>query len=177
MGGIEVPFQVQVEYDKSDFLAFSKLHYKTKARTKWIILLICAAVLCFLEILMLILSFQFIQKDTMLILLMTLIPLLIAEILFMPRLGAGVMAKTNKKLGICTMSFGEDEASVQSSSMRSVYLYDAFDSLYHAGDAFYLYLNRQQAIIIPERCFVEGDPAAFGDFISEKTGLELKEIK
>ena len=33
------------------------------------------------------------------------------------------------------------------------------------------------AIVIPERCFIQGDPAAFGAFLAEKTGLEVKEIK
>ena len=28
-----------------------------------------------------------------------------------------------------------------------------------------------------ERCFIQGDPAAFGGFLAEKTGLEVKEIQ
>ena len=57
-----------------------------------------------------------------------------------------------------------------------MYQYGAFESIFHGKEAFYLYLNRQQALVIPERCFTHGDPSAFGAFLAEKTGLTVEEV-
>ena len=36
--------------------------------------------------------------------------------------------------------------------------------------------DKGHVFILPERCFTQGDPAAFGRFMAEKTGLTVKEI-
>ena len=61
--------------------------------------------------------------------------------------------------------------------MDGKFAYSAFKELYHSGAAYYLYIDKAHAIVLPERCFTQGDPAAFGSFIAGKTGLEVKEIK
>jgi hypothetical protein len=58
-----------------------------------------------------------------------------------------------------------------------VYLYTAFCDFCRSAGTFYLYIDPGHAMILPEGSFAEGDPAAFGAFITEKTGLTLKEIK
>ena len=73
--------------------------------------------------------------------------------------------------------FGEDEAEVEMNHMSGKYAYSAFSELYHSGGVYYLYIDKGHSLILPERCFTQGDPAAFGAFISEKTWLEVKEIK
>lgn len=55
--------------------------------------------------------------------------------------------------------------------------YAGISDVYHHGNSFYLLMPYRVAMILPERCFTQGDPAAFGAFIAEKTGLEVKEIK
>ena len=54
--------------------------------------------------------------------------------------------------------------------------YDAYCDLVHYRDTYYLYIDKRKAQIVPERCFTQGDPAAFGSFMAEKTGLTVKEI-
>ena len=61
--------------------------------------------------------------------------------------------------------------------MDGKFAYSAFKELYHSEGAYYLYIDKAHAVVLPERCFTQGDPAAFGPFIAEKTGLEVKEIK
>ena len=75
------------------------------------------------------------------------------------------------------MDFGEQEANIRNRTSQTIYQYSGFDSVCHSDGAYYLFINRQQALVIPERCFVEGDPAAFGAFLAEKTGLEVKEMR
>ena len=55
--------------------------------------------------------------------------------------------------------------------------YDAYCDLVHYRDTYYLYIDKRKAQIIPERCFTQGEPAAFGPFMADKTGLQVKEIK
>ena len=61
--------------------------------------------------------------------------------------------------------------------MNAQYAYTAFSALYHSRGNYYLYVDKGHAFVLPERCFTRGDPAEFGAFIAEKTGLEMKEIK
>ena len=51
--------------------------------------------------------------------------------------------------------------------------YAAIISIYH-GKGCYFFMSKFINVILPERCFVEGDPAAFGAFLEEKTGLKVK---
>ena len=60
---------------------------------------------------------------------------------------------------------------------KNVYTWFAFCELYHSGAYYYLYVDKAHAIVLPERSFTQGDPAAFGPFVEEKTGLKFKEIK
>lgn len=55
--------------------------------------------------------------------------------------------------------------------------YAGITDVYHNGNCFFLILPFRVGMILPERCFTQGDPAAFGAFLAEKTGLEIKEIK
>jgi hypothetical protein len=167
---------MHVEYEKADFVAFAKAHDKTKNRKQRILQLFLVGLCCLLEILMIAFYVSFGDAGTHMIVLMILIPVLGAEMLLMPRILALTMAKTNRKIGSIDMCFGENEVSARRAVESTVYQYNAFESIIHANGAFYLYINRQQALVIPERCFVEGDPAAFGAFLTEKTGLEVKEL-
>ena len=73
--------------------------------------------------------------------------------------------------------FGDEEVQQKLNDMDGKFAYSAFKELYHSKGAYYLYIDKAHAVVLPERCFTQGDPAAFGRFIAEKTGLEVKEIK
>ena len=169
-------FTMHVEYEKADFLAYAKAHNKVKNKKNRILQIVLAALCGLLAFGMLLFWRSFGYLSTEMVVLLVLLPLLGAEMLWLPRILALSMVKTYRKIGSIDMCFGENEVSVQRAVESTVYQYGAFDSLYHGEGAFYLYLNRQQALVIPERCFTQGDPAAFGAFLTEKTGLTVKEI-
>lgn len=170
-------FTMHVEYEKTDFLAYSKAHSKAKNKKNRILQIVLAVLCALLAIAMLFFRLCFGYLTTEMIVLLVLMPILGAEMLWLPQILALSMLKTYRKMGSIEMRFDENDVSVQREVESTVYQYGAFDSLYHGVGAFYLYLNRQQALVIPERCFTQGDPAAFSAFLNEKTGLEVKEIK
>ena len=169
-------FAMHVEYEKADFVAYIKAHDKTKNRKQRISQFILAGLCFLLEIPMILLCVAG-EPGTHIIVLMVLMPILGGEMLLMPWILAATMAKTYRKTGSIDLCFGEEDVSARRTVESTVYQYGAFESIFHGKEAFYLYLNRQQALVIPERCFTHGDPAAFGAFLAEKTGLEVKEIK
>ena len=78
-------FQAKVDYTKSDFVAFSKVHLRTKMKKQRIVQLVCAAVCCLMEILLIVTTILYRVKDTTFIVLMVLMPILAAEMLLLPR--------------------------------------------------------------------------------------------
>ena len=169
-------FTMHVEYEKTDFLAYSKAHSKAKNKKNRVLQIVLAVLCALLAAAMLFFWLSFGYLTTEMIVLLVLMPILGAEMIWLPQILA-LMLKTYRKMGSIEMRFDENEVSVQREVESTVYQYGAFDSLYHGVGAFYLYLNRQQALVIPERCFTQGDPAAFGAFLAGKTGLEVREIK
>ena len=93
------------------------------------------------------------------------------------RMLAGKMLETNSKLLKGTFRFTDDEVQESAEHMSGNYAYTSFWKLYHSQGIYFLYIDKGHVFILPERCFTQGDPAAFGSFIAEKTGLEVKEIK
>ena len=170
-------FTMHVEYEKTDFLAYSKAHSKAKNKKNRVLQIVLAVLCALLAAAMLFFWLSFGYLTTEMIVLLVLMPILGAEMIWLPQILALSMLKTYRKMGSIEMRFDENEVSVQRAVESTVYQYGAFDSLYHGEGAFYLYLNRQQALVIPERCFTQGDPAAFGAFLAGKTGLEVREIK
>ena len=172
-----MPFAMHVEYEKSDFLAFARAHNRVKNKVNRILQIVLTVLCGLLAVAMLLFWRSFGYLSTQMIVLLVLMPILATEMLWLPRILVLSMVKTYRKIGSIDISFDENEVRLQRSVESTVYQYGAFDSLYHGQEAFYLYLNRQQALVIPERCFIQGDPDDFGRFMAEKTGLPLKEIK
>lgn len=172
-----MPFMIHVEYEKADFLAYAKAHSKVKDKKNRVLQIVLAVLCVLLAAAMILFRMSFGYLTTEMIVLLVLMPILGTEMLWLPQIIALTMVKTYQKMGSIEMCFGENEVKVNRTVESTVYQYSAFDSLYHGVGAFYLYLNRQQALVIPERCFTQGDPVAFGAFLTDKTGLEVKEVK
>ena len=97
--------------------------------------------------------------------------------LFSNELRIGMAMKGHKTTGPFTMRFTEEHIIHEMGETRMEWSYEGFTELYRYRGAYYLFISRTQPFIFPDRCFTKGDPAAFGAFIAEKTGLEVKEIK
>ena len=91
-----------------------------------------------------------------------------------------IRVRTNLKTltgqGIITLTAEEEGLHAQADALSSDYSYQAFQDIARYNGAYYLYIDKGHAFILPESCFTQGDPAAFGSFIAEKTGLEVKEL-
>ena len=86
--------------------------------------------------------------------------------------GLGAILRT-KPLRI----FTDDAIESELSDVYQRFAYSVVSSIYYREGTYYLFLSINAVMILPERCFTQGDPAAFGAFLKEKTGLEIKEIK
>ncbi len=167
-------YLVSAEMDKSDYLAFARVHFSNKTRSTRISALVLSVLA---ELLLAWYVFGISGTDNYLRVMLVFFPILAAFALFLPRLAAAGMAKANRDGGRTEMAFGEDEVTLQTPKGRFTYYYSGFDSIYHSPEAYYVYVNKQQAIIVPGRSFTWGDPATFGAFLSAKTGLPVKEVR
>ena len=170
-------FTVSADYDKADYLAGSRLLYKTQARKARNTMWVCAGIMGVLELALIGVCLTSTRASVTTVMLVILVPVLIAELLMMPRIQARRTEKLFSRMGHHEMRIEEDGILSETRLGQSWYEYGAIENAYHYNDAYYLFINRQQALVIPERCFTQGEPAAFGAFIAEKTGLEVKEIK
>ena len=84
--------------------------------------------------------------------------------------------KTLMSQGIITLITEEEAIHVRADALSSDYSYRAFQDIARYKDAYYLYIDKRRALIVPDHCFTEGDPAAFGSFIEEKTGQRIRNI-
>lgn len=92
------------------------------------------------------------------------------------KLRIAMALKGHRKTGPFTMRFTEEHIVSESGERRTEIPYDGFTEFFRFRRTYYLFVSRNQPFIFPEHCFTQGDPAAFGAFISEKTGLEVKEV-
>ena len=74
------------------------------------------------------------------------------------------------------MAFTQEHVTIGTEEKKDAFPYVSFTELYRFRRSYYLFVDKNKPVILPERCFVEGDPAAFGAFLAEKTGLEVKEM-
>ena len=95
--------------------------------------------------------------------------------LFGKKLTARLTQKQNEKLSHdVTVVVDDTGIRIQSAQANSAYRFEAIESIYRWREAWYFYVDAMHAQMLPFRCFTEGDPALFGDYLSEKTGLPVQ---
>ena len=69
-----------------------------------------------------------------------------------------------------------DDAGIraESKAAQTAYQYDAVEAIYRWRGAYVLYVDKIHIIPLPTADFIEGDPAEFGEYLSEKTGLPVQ---
>ena len=78
---------------------------------------------------------------------------------------------------LITRSFSEKAIECEIPHLMQFFEYAAIAKAYRYKDCYYLFTDSRTVMIIPERCFTEGDPAAFQAFLEEKTGKQVKVIR
>ena len=95
--------------------------------------------------------------------------------IFGKKLTARLMRKQNEKLSADTEIVVDDEGvRIHSAQAESTFAFEAVESIYLWRDCWFFYVDAVHAQMLPFRCFVEGDPAEFGEYLSEKTGLPVQ---
>lgn len=85
--------------------------------------------------------------------------------------------KTIRAHGVIMLTADDSCIHTEAENLTTQISYQGICDIVHCKETFYLYIDKRNAQILPERCFTEGDPAAFGAFIEQKTGLKIKEFK
>ena len=94
---------------------------------------------------------------------------------FGKKITARLMQKQNEKLSQdVTVVVDDDGIRIRSAHADASYAFGAVEAIYRWRDAWYFYVDAAHAQMLPFRCFVEGDPAGFGDYLAEKTGLPVQ---
>ena len=75
------------------------------------------------------------------------------------------------------ISFEDDCWRMENNLLHRCCRYSWIKSIVHGYGFFLLKGVAGDSVIIPERCFIEGEPRNFGRFLVEKTGLTIKEYR
>ena len=170
-------FRAEIKYTKEDIRRFNRVHKKLRYRALYIVLDVIAVlgVLCVLTSLGLIIYWRA-WSGEMTRLMMILVAMTGAWVFLNLSRNAAVLKGLNAK-GTTTVTTTEEGIRAAAEGMSTDIAFSALCDIIHYRGTYFLYVDKRRATILPERCFVEGDPAAFGAFLAEKTGLEVKEIK
>ena len=171
-------FEAKTELDKKDFLAFYRLNQKAHARVAYILGRVLGVAVIVLLIVLAAATVVYRLWDDMKVMRpfgVFVLLLIVKPLVDRYLISQAYKANSSALKGV--YRFGDDELQHEQNEMSGKYAYSAFKELYHSSSAYYIYIDKAHAIVLPERCFTQGDPAAFGAFLAEKTGLEVKEIK
>lgn len=170
-------FRAELNYNLRDIRQFEKVHQLFRSKALYIaakVLMVIAAVMV-LGAGAALLYFRAFDAEMIRMYLFLLVLFVLWFVVREIRVRASL--KSLMAQGCISLTAGEDGMRAEAKTISSSFAYSGLCDLVHSGDTYYLYLDKRKAQIIPERCFVEGDPAAFGAFLEEKTGLKIKEIK
>ncbi len=174
---LKMQFFARIEYTIKDYTQFQRVYRWHRSvllhflvNVFWLIILIE-----FLGLSYLILTDKQFASTFLVNYLMLLCFITICVLLFFLRSRASL----KKLIGNGEIRFNADETTIiaETDKIRNQIHYSAFCDFVFFKDTFYLFLDKKSALIIPKRCFLEGDPEEFRTFFSDKTGIKMKVIK
>ena len=178
-----MPFEMYLDYTDEDLLWLTRLYRRTRKKLV-LALRILARVILVLSGLYCLKSYFFwlrLEYNAVLLLVYAVAVFgFLVYSFFQDRLRAREANKQRKANGgVTTIFFSEEQFECTARNVKAQYNYGAIRELWYSKShsTFYLFMDKKSAIIVPERCFTQGDPAAFSAFLSGKTGLEVKEMK
>jgi len=171
-------FEVKTNLTQKDFLAFYELHQRLHTRYGLLFSRGGCMIAMMLAVVLTVMMFalHLWGSGAALVLYIIFMLLLIA----LPAVNLWLLQrlyKANSDLLRGEYRFDDKGDWTQTEHMQGIYTWYAFGELVHSGRRYYLYVEKDRAIVLPERSFTRGDPAAFGPYIAEKTGLQMKDIK
>ena len=171
-------FKAELNYEYQDFLLWNKVYARTSKR----ILNLITKILLIIVIVLLVTSTVLLIIGGGMDFSMALCEIVLAAgviiLLFRHRMSARISQKMYlKDVGTEYVSFGEEDIAYRNAKQEGRYFYSGITAVYYGQERFFILLDKRHAIILPKASILEGDPEAFGAFISGKTGHEVKNIK
>ncbi|MBQ7473687.1 MAG: YcxB family protein [Oscillospiraceae bacterium] len=162
---------------KQDYLQFIKLHKKLRYKLLYTILNILLGVIIAALSVMAVLFCVEGLWTTSLIRSYLLFAAALVFWFLINRLTVGLNYKHIYPFGQNVICFEDDGITEKADKAETRMQYDAIREICHYRDAWYLYVDKNHAVLLPGHCLTNGDAASFGAFLSGKTGMEIKEIK
>lgn len=170
-------FKAEIDLVYRDFLNWIRVHAKTskkKANGVINILVVLAFALVIAGCAIIVSADGF---DGVTALLMAGAVICFSVVLFRNRINARASQKSfTKNLGTIHLAVNDEAIFAKTLKADEKYYYSGLTAFYSNGDTYYLLLDKNHALILPMRCFTEGDPESFADFLSEKTGLNVETV-
>ncbi len=161
---MEARFVVRPQLELRDFAAFARILYG-KVRILFVMLCVVSWGLVFFVL----------GWDVVFIAYSTLVTL---YTLFFPvMMGWSIRRGMNQKVKESEFRFSEERVEITTTVDAGVSKYDAYVKVAADSGHYFLLVGKYSGYILPKRDFVEGDPAEFAAFITEKTGLEMKFVR
>ena len=172
-------FEVELDYTFKDMLRYIRFHRKTRQKTAYVLRFIANIVIAAFLVFAYAFTFWTGGQDGEMLSRLLLFTALAVLLQFTDHLTAFSMMKNFRSAGASHGRTEEECFVIQDDKAKSEYAYSGFTELLYSqkNQTYYCYLAKKVALVIPNRCFTQGDPVAFGAFLAEKTGLEVKEIK
>lgn len=99
-------------------------------------------------------------------------------VIFFPHIAGWNMWRTrNRSITETTMAFSDTGVHTSNNLSESTIKYDAIVRIVESDGYFYLYMQKRLIFSLSKANFIQGNPAEFGAFIREKTGLEIKRVR
>lgn len=168
-------FRATLERTTADFHDYRQMHRKLHFRVGRILCNVIWVIGVLALVLVVVAATAFRFWDLPMVLSVIVYALLLVFYLTMDWVLGYVSVKLQLK-GPLELNFAEEELQVTSPKLREQYPYGSITEITHYKRCYYLYLDKNHAIMLPERCFTEGDPKAFGAFIAEKSGVPVQEM-
>ena len=170
-------YRAVVDRTVDDFYNYQQLHKKAKHHALYVTFRVVMAVFLAVIVLMGIVLTLIDSWDAELIVSYAVFCALFVLWVFIDRIVAWLSARMQLKTGSLDTTFAEDEISVVTDKLKEQYPYSSVIEAYHYKKTYFLYVDKRHAMLLPERCFTEGDVSLFGEFISEKCKVTVKEVK
>ena len=173
-------FQANLQYTVEDMLHYARVHRRSYQKFMLVFRPLLLLIILGAAAYLLMMAFRYERVNYTILIYEIIVAAYAVFYCLSDRIRARAVLKAREKTyGETTLVFDEEGVSSQSANSQSQYRYPAFTELFYSRkyETYYLYINKHEAVVVPEHCFTQGDPAAFGIFISGKTGLEVKEIK
>ena len=170
-------FNASVDLEYGDFLNWSRIHSKTSAKTVNVITKVFMIVALVMVAASLVILAYFDEIGTDMVICYIIFALAYTYLLFRKRITAKISQKMYlKNTGTQYVTINDEGIFSVNKKTEEKYFFSGICAIYHGGDTYFLLIDKNHAIVLPERSFTWGDPDDLAAFITEKTGLEIKEI-